>query len=192
MTGKYPFNIGMQHEVILSDQPWCLGLNESIFPQYFKAVGYKTHLVGKWHLGFHMKECTPTYRGFDSHFGYLGPHVDYYDHSILWVDYKLAKPYERALDFRTNLRINDTFKGQYMTEILTDEAVDIIKRHDGKDSLLLMLNHLAPHSGNEDNPVQAPKEIVDKFRHIKDLNRRTYAGKLSLISVVKTFLNLFL
>lgn len=177
MTGKYPFKIGMQHNVILSDEPWCLGLDEVIMPQYFREAGYRTHLIGKWHLGFHKKICTPLFRGFDSHFGYLGPHIDYYDQSILWVDYPLAKTYARALDFRSNLVVNDTLKGRYVTELLTEAAIKIVDEYDGTGSLFLLLNHLAPHSGNEDNPLQAPDEVVERFRHIKDPQRRTYAGE---------------
>jgi len=42
----------------------------------------------------------------------------------------------------------------------------------------MVLSHLAVHTGNEDNPMQAPEEEVAKFAHIKDPKRRTYAGEL--------------
>ena len=37
----------MQHSVILAAQPYGLGLNETLMPQYFKQLGYATHAVGK-------------------------------------------------------------------------------------------------------------------------------------------------
>ena len=37
--------------------------------------------VGKWHLGSHSANFTPTYRGFKSHLGYWTGHEDYYDHT---------------------------------------------------------------------------------------------------------------
>jgi arylsulfatase A-like enzyme len=35
----------------------------------------------QWHLGFFQKEYTPTYRGFDSYYGFWNGKEDYWDHS---------------------------------------------------------------------------------------------------------------
>ena len=72
----------MQHLVILAPEPRGLPLSETLMPEYLKAAGYATHAVGKWHLGFHRREYTPTYRGFDSHYGYWNGYQDYYDHTM--------------------------------------------------------------------------------------------------------------
>ena len=68
--------------------------------------------------------------------------------------------------------------GQYATDIFTEEAVEIIKHHDKERPLFLYLAHLAVHSGNTYSPLQAPKEVVDKFSYIQDESRRKFAGML--------------
>ena len=35
----------------------------TLMPQYLKNMGYATHIVGKWHLGYYAKAATPTARG---------------------------------------------------------------------------------------------------------------------------------
>lgn len=82
MTGKYESNLGMNHFVIRSDQPYGLGLDELTLPEVLRQGGYQTNLVGKWHLGFFKESYTPLERGFDSFFGYLGPYIDYFNHSL--------------------------------------------------------------------------------------------------------------
>ena len=39
--------LGMQSGVILASQPYGLGLDETLMPQYLKELGYATHGVGK-------------------------------------------------------------------------------------------------------------------------------------------------
>jgi arylsulfatase B len=174
MTGKYPHHLGMQHFVVPSDEPWALSSTEKIMPQYFKDAGYVTRLIGKWHLGFYQKKYTPTERGFDSHFGYLGPYIDYFDYSLKMFD----KNYSRGYDMRNNHDVYNTTTPQYATELFTNEAVQVINNHDQKNPLFLMVNHLAPHAGNEDFPMQAKAEDMARFDHIKNEKRKTLAAMI--------------
>lgn len=81
---------------------------------------------------------------------------------------------------RRNLSINYVVDPKpYVTHLFTDEAVNVITHHDKVDPLFLVVNHLAPHAGNEkpDNPLEAPEEEINKFKHIKNKDRRTLAGE---------------
>lgn len=169
----------MNQHVIVSSEPWGLPLNEKVLPEYFKDAGYRTALIGKWHLGFYQKAYTPTMRGFDSHFGYLGPYIGYYDYSLIMQD----RNFSRGYDMRRNLSVNYEINPKpYVTDLFTDEAVNLIATHDERDPLLLVVNHLAPHAGNEepDNPLEAPEEEIKRFEHIKNPERRTLAGWFEL------------
>lgn len=81
MTGRYPIHTGLQHRAILSLTPFGLPLEFSILPEKLKEVGYKTHLVGKWHLGHYTSVSTPTHRGFDSFFGFYNYGHDHFNHT---------------------------------------------------------------------------------------------------------------
>ena len=39
--------------------------------QLLKPLGFKTHAIGKWDVGFMQRKCTATYRGFDT---FCNPH----------------------------------------------------------------------------------------------------------------------
>ncbi|CAH3038820.1 unnamed protein product [Porites evermanni] len=172
MTGRYPIHTGMQHSVIQISQPYGLGLNETLLPQYLQKLGYATHAVGKWHLGFFQTDYTPTKRGFDSFFGYWGGKEDYWDHSNLAIS-------GQGLDFRNGTEAVKTEWGQYSTELFTEKAVDIIQTHDPSKPLFLYLPFQAVHSANFIQPLQAPPSLIKKFSHIEDENRRIFAAMVS-------------
>lgn len=170
----------MQHHVILSDEPWGLPLDKRIMPQYFKDAGYQTTLIGKWHLGFARNQFTPNERGFDSFFGYLGPFIGYYDYSLIMRN----RNYSRGYDMRRNQSVahfND--EKPYATELFTREAVNAIKNHDKNVPMFLMVNHLAPHAGNDepDEPLEAPQDEIDKFSFIENEKRRKLAAMISIL-----------
>lgn len=80
MTGRYNYKTGMQDSVIRSTEPRGLPLDEDILPQKLLEAGYQTAMVGKWHLGFHMEEYTPSNRGFERHYGIYCGGGDHFTH----------------------------------------------------------------------------------------------------------------
>ncbi|XP_014470868.1 PREDICTED: arylsulfatase B-like [Dinoponera quadriceps] len=174
MTGKYPIHTGMQHYVIRSAEPRGLPLTEKLMPEYLKEMSYSTNMVGKWHLGFYKHEYTPLWRGFDSFFGLWNGLQDYFSHET--VD-----PFTnfRGMDMRRNMEVAWDTKGNYSTDLYTKEAVRLINAHNPDKPLFLYLAHLAVHSGNEEQLLQAPPEEIEKFSYIDDPNRKTYAAMVS-------------
>ncbi|XP_064644583.1 arylsulfatase B-like isoform X1 [Lineus longissimus] len=176
MTGRYPIHLGLQHSVIVGSQPYGLGLNETILPQYLKSLNYSTHIVGKWHLGFFAKEYTPTYRGFDDHFGYWLGAEDYWDHTAEGSSIR-----EWGLDFRRNMDVVRDEFGQYSTELFTREAENLIRKHNQSQPMFLYMAHQAVHRGNYPDPMQVPYKYYERFPHIQDPGRRKYAGMVSAL-----------
>ncbi|XP_073843224.1 arylsulfatase B-like [Musca autumnalis] len=174
LTGKYPIHTGMQHYVIINNEPWGLPLEEHLMPEIFRDAGYSTNLVGKWHLGFYDKEMTPNYRGFDHHYGYYSGYIGYYDHTMNMLQVNIS-----GLDFRNDLHPMPEADGIYATDLFTHEAVRIIEDHDIDRPLFLLMSHLAVHTGNEDNPMEVMEEDLEKYQYISDPKRRAYAAMVS-------------
>ncbi|KAM7305582.1 arylsulfatase B [Ixodes scapularis] len=177
MTGRYPIHTGTQHSVIFNEEPRGLSLRFKLLPQWLAERGYRTHMVGKWHLGFHKTEYTPTKRGFHHHFGCWGAYVDYFTHQKTYN----GPDRNAGLDFRRNLSISPNESGTYITQLLTREANTIIENHPVDKPLFLYLAHQAPHSADRKERLQVPKEYIEQYRDIGDWNRTLYAGMVSAL-----------
>lgn len=177
MSGRHPIHTGLQEGVIMGAQPYGLPLNFTIMPQWLRKLGYRTHMVGKWHLGFFKSEYTPTRRGFESYAGYYQGCGDYYGHS-----YEGNEEYF-GYDFRRNLSLDYTVIGQYSTSVFTNKAVDIIHGHNSDEPLFLYLPYQAVHSGNlqSGKPLQAPSSYVNRHPHIQNQQRKDFAGMVSAL-----------
>src|SRR5262244_1392724 len=158
MTGRYPFRYGLQTAVIPSVSAYGLDTTEFLMPQVLKAAGYKTAIIGKWHLGHADKKYWPRQRGFDYQYGAMIGELDYFTHSEHGV-----------LDW---FRDFDQVKEEgYTTTLIGNDAVKYINAQDASKPFYLYLTFNAPHT-----PYQAPKEIVAKYSGIADPTRRTYAA----------------
>jgi uncharacterized sulfatase len=75
MTGRYQFRSGMMRNPAPDEGINDIGLpaSEITLAQLFKSAGYRTGMIGKWHLG-HKPEFNPVRHGFDEYLGILYSH----------------------------------------------------------------------------------------------------------------------
>ncbi|XP_029834337.2 arylsulfatase B [Ixodes scapularis] len=174
MTGMYPIHTGLQHGVLLAAEPNGLPLEFKIMPEYFKDLGYETHLIGKWNLGYYMKEYTPTYRGFDSFYGFYNYEEDYFTHNLEFEGHI-------GLDFWLNTEPVLGENGNYSTHLYTERAKFLIANRDVSKPFFLYLSHQSVHGASGNDPLQAPEENIAKFPYIGDERRTKYAGMVDAL-----------
>jgi len=75
LTGRFAIRLGLWQSRDNSELP----LNETTLAQEMKGAGYRTYMVGKWHLGYSTTNHLPSQRGFDSYYGYYSGFVDYWN-----------------------------------------------------------------------------------------------------------------
>ena len=174
-SGRYQIHTGLQHGIIWPSQANALPKNETTIASKLKESGYRTHMVGKWHIGFYKREFIPTQRGFDSFFGYLTGGEDYSSHKNN-EGFPGIKEFNnlKGYDMRRNEQVASDAAGNYSTFLFTDEAVKIISSHEADKPLFLFVAYQAVHS-----PLEVPGRYTTQYKNIKDHARRTYAGMVS-------------
>jgi arylsulfatase A-like enzyme len=152
LTGRYPANAGVR--TILQGHRKATGISPEVptIAEAVKKLGYDTACLGKWHLGG-TPECRPNANGFDYFKGFIGGCVDYYSHIFYWGSSMLHDLWENET------HIHDD--GKYMTELISEKAVEYIREKGGKTPFLLYLGYNAPHY-----PMHAPKKYMDRFKHL--------------------------
>lgn len=152
LSGKYPARVGVTDWIgahtkgRLIDAPYIdhLPLSEICLASALKAGGYATWHVGKWHLG--ESEYYPEHHGFDvniagCHAG--SPHDGYFS------------PYHLE-------HIKDGPEGEYLTDRISDDAVDLVRNHvktSEEQPFFMYLSHYAVHT-----PIQAKEKDIKRFQ----------------------------
>lgn len=176
LTGRYPIHTSMQGAPTLAAEPNGLPLDFKILPEYLKDLGYRTHMVGKWHLGYFREPYTPLRRGFETFLGCYNGYTGYYDYIVEAGNDGIVY---NGLDLRRNETSAWDLVGKYATDVFTNEAIRVIKSHPTNEPLFLYMAYTAVHSTNRGRLLEAPQGRVNSFKYILDPNRRTFAGMLS-------------
>jgi arylsulfatase A-like enzyme len=136
MTGRYQYRLRGGLEEPIKERPSAvLGLPPAhpTLASMLRKAGYRTALVGKWHLG-HLPHFGPLKSGYDEFYGISSGGADYFTHKNM-----SGKP--------------DLYEGErlventgYLTDLLTVRAVHYIDRAAAAQRpFLLSLHYTAPH-----------------------------------------------
>ncbi|XP_011500609.1 PREDICTED: arylsulfatase B-like [Ceratosolen solmsi marchali] len=179
LTGRYPIRDGTQGFDLEPGEARGIPLNRTLMPEYLRQLGYGTHLVGKWHAGYHSVNHTPARRGFDSFYGFYNKLIGYFDHTIKLLSEDGQVHIGNDLHRDTPEALKVVHDKGYITDLITNEAIMIINNNGNEKPLFLEISHLASH-GNQNvlDPLEVPdmQETNATFSYISDLKRRKYAG----------------
>ena len=165
LTGRVPLRAGVPGNV--SSHPGGRGAmpaEQITMAEMFKAAGYATAHIGKWHLGF-TPPTMPNGQGFDYSFGHMGGCIDNYSHFFYWVPPNRHDLYENGKEiWRT---------GEYFPTLMVDEAAKFMEANREKPFFMYWAINL-PHY-----PLQGTEKWRRRYTHIKDEKRRRYAAFMS-------------
>jgi len=165
MTGRYGVNVGLGL-AFTPGNPGGLSPEYGTLAEELDTLGYKNHLIGKWHLGNSKKHYHPLNRGFHHFFGVLGGGLNSWTKQAGNGRYDLWNGWEPYFDNQTHI-----------TDLLNQEALNVIEAHaadDNKEPFFLFLAHTAPH----DPLLPAPRHL-QKCGHILNRARRLSCGMVA-------------
>ncbi len=147
MSGKYPASVGVTQYIgghgvgKLLDVPYFAWLptHEFSLARALREGDYQTWHIGKWHLG--TRRTWPDQHGFDVNIG--------------GCEWGHSKRYFSPYHCPT---LSDGPDGEYLTDRLTDEAIQLIENA-GDRPFFLNFWHYAVHI-----PIQSPPDLVEKYR----------------------------
>lgn len=137
-TGLYAH----QHRVVDNNQPIPPGL--TYYPEYLQRAGYETAFIGKWHMGVETDMPQP---GFDH-----------------WVSFKGQGSYFPTPD-GLNVDGRKVPQKGYLTDELTEYALEWLGKRDGKRPWMMHLAHKAVHAEFIPAPRHAGRYAKEKFRY---------------------------
>jgi arylsulfatase A-like enzyme len=189
-TGRYQqrfgfeFNNGPAQRDI--DQNLGIDPGEITIAAKLKESGYRTGLVGKWHLGSN-ESYYPTNRGYDEYVGFNSGATAYIDPSLPGVrsvrsDGAVPRPgapirnaASQIIEGPERTIVNN--QTEYLTEYFARRATQFVGTHaPSNDPYFLYVAFNAPH-----DPFQVTQKYYDRFPQIESETLRIYAAMVSAL-----------
>ena len=168
MTGRYQYRLrGAAEEPINSKSrgSTTLGLppEHPTLPSLLKDSGYRTALVGKWHLGY-PPSFSPLRSGYEEFFGPMSGGVDYFTHCAFTGAHDLWSGEEEKEEIG------------YLTDLISRRAVDYVNRMAGGQApFFLSLHYTAPHWPWETRDDEAlAQDVKGNLFHLHGGNIHSY------------------
>jgi arylsulfatase A-like enzyme len=168
ITGRYQYRLRVGLEEPIGSASDTIGLDPDhpTLPSLLRDQGYRTSLVGKWHLGFSAR-FGPLQSGYQSFYGVHFGAADYFRHRSTDAVGANGQLYDGN---------NPDDENGYLTDLFTRRAVREI--HAGKDDarpFFLSLHYTSPHwpwEGPEDEAIAAT--LGNNLQHRDGGNLATY------------------
>lgn len=173
LTGRYPYEFGAPFNLPdnstrrYTDQG--IPPDETLISSVLQSAGYRTGIMGKWHLG-QQPEHHPNQRGFDDFFGFLGGGILYFG------PYKANNKAGNVWDYKrfpqhNGADVTTLTEKDYMTDVLSREGVRFVRGSAGTDKpFFLFMSYNAPHT-----VLAAKEEDLALFPNLSG-KRQTYAA----------------
>jgi arylsulfatase A-like enzyme len=151
LTGRTPYRTGVK-SWIPDNSDVSLDRDEFTIAQLVKPLGYRTAVIGKWHLngGLHLEDMPqPRDFGFDYQYGLAA-----------WVKNEKAEKAKSGKLYPDNMYRNNEPVGQtnkFSAELITDEAIEwLSSAHD--EPFFLLLTYSEVHT-----PVASPEKYLVQY-----------------------------
>ena len=164
LTGRYPWLAGMPTNGSPPPSEEINDLNEIkqqsrggewareiTMAEMFKAAGYATGHVGKWHLHYGPGE-RPLEQGFDYSFGHMDGCIDNYTHFFYWAGHNRHDLWEG------NTRVR--MPGKFFPDLMVEKATAFIEKNKDKPFLLSFASNL-PHY-----PYQGDNKWIEHYKAV--------------------------
>ena len=163
LTGRYPLRAGVPGNVSSMEGHAGMSHEQVTLADTFRAAGYATAHIGKWHLGY-TPETMPNAQGFDHSFGHMGGCIDNWSHFFYWQG-----PNRHDLH-RNGQRIDRD--GEYFPALMVEEASAFIENSRERPFFMYFALN-TPHY-----PYQGHARWLEHYRGL-EYPRNLYAAFLS-------------